>query len=175
MSKLHELPVLRQTQTRSKHRGEWAFNDIQGPFEMLSLHGAQHALTFSYDFGEQFSGAKSDTLECIKEYMVCYVAPTELRTDIGGGYTSTAFKSYCKSVGIGQELTVPGVPQQNGVAERFNRVSVEMTKCLLLEGKLGKNFWVRAMVVLFTSTTDVEQAASMDNHHTRFISATKQN
>ena len=56
-----------------------------------------------------------------------------------------AFKNYCKSVGIHQELTVPGTPQQNGMVEKFNRVSVEMTRCLLLEGKLGKQFWVSAM------------------------------
>ena len=36
-------------------------------------------------------------------------------------------------MGIHQELTVPGTPQQTGVAERFNRVSLEMTRCLLLE------------------------------------------
>ena len=88
---------------------------------------------------------KGDTLECFKEYVVRYGAQKALRTDYGGEYTSTAFKNYCKSVSIHQELTVPGTPQQNGVAERFNRVSAEMTRCLLLEGKLSKQFWVRAM------------------------------
>ena len=66
--------------------------------------------------------------------MVCYAAPTELRTDKGGEYPSTAFRSYCKTMGIHQEMTVPGTPKQNKVAERFNIVSVEMTRCLLLEG-----------------------------------------
>ena len=149
MSKLHERPVPKQTQTRSKHKGERVFSDIQGPFEVPSLHGARYALTFIDDFSRyavvNFVVRKSDTLECFKEYVVCYGAPTELLTDIGGEYTSTAFKNYCKSMGIHQELTVPGTPQQNGVAERFNRVSIEMTRCLLLEGKLGKQIWVRAM------------------------------
>ena len=149
MSKLHELPVPKQTQTRSKHKGERVFSDIQGPFEVSSLHGARYALTFIDDFSRyavvNFVVRKSDTLESFKEYVVRYGAPTELRTDNGGEYTSTAFKNYCKSVGIHQELTVPGTPQQNGVAERFNRVSIEMTRCLLLERKLGKQFWVRAM------------------------------
>ena len=116
---------------------------------MPSLHGARYALTFIDDFSRyavvNFVVRKSDTLECFKEYVVRYGAPTELRTDNGGEYTSTAFKNYCKSMGIHQELTVPGTPQQNGVAERFNRVSIEMTRCLLLEGKLGKQFWVWAM------------------------------
>ena len=43
------------------------------------------------------------------------------------------------------ELTAPETPQQNGVAERYNRVTTEITRCLLLESKLPKRFWVRAM------------------------------
>ena len=56
MSKLHELPVPKQTQTKSKHKGERVFSDIQGPFEMPSLHGAQYALMFIDDFGRNCSG-----------------------------------------------------------------------------------------------------------------------
>ncbi len=46
---------------------------------------------------------------------------------------------------VKQEFTVPDTPQQNGVAERFNRVCVEMTRCVLSEAKLTKDFWIRAM------------------------------
>ena len=88
MSKLHELPVPKQTQTRNKHKGEWFFSDIQGPFDVPSLHGARYALTFIDDFSRYgeviFVVRKSDTLECFKEYVVCYGAPTVLRTDNGG-------------------------------------------------------------------------------------------
>ena len=142
MSKLHELPVPRQTQTRAKLKGERVFSDIQGPFEVPSLQRARFALTFIDDYSRyamvNFVVRKSDTLECFKEYLVRYGAPKALWTDNGGEYTSTAFKNYCKLVGMHQDLTVPGTPQQNGMAERFNRVSVEMTRCLLLEGKLSK-------------------------------------
>ena len=149
MSKLHELLVPRQTQMRAKPKGERVFSDIQGPFEVPSLQGARYALTFIDDYSRyalvNFVVRKSDTLECFKEYVVRYGTPKALQTDNGGEYTSTPFKNYCKSVGTHQELTVPGTPQQNGVAERFNRVSVEMTRCLLHKGKLSKQFWVRAM------------------------------
>ena len=50
MSKLHELPVPRQTQTRAKLKGEQVFSDIQGPFEVPSLQGARYALTFIDDY-----------------------------------------------------------------------------------------------------------------------------
>ena len=44
-----------------------------------------------------------------------------------------------------QEVTVPNTPQQNGVAERYNRVITEMTQGLLGKAKLPKMFWVRTM------------------------------
>ena len=142
----------KKTQTRRKQKGELVFSNIQGPSEVPRLHGARYALTFIDDFSRyavvHFVVRKSDTLECFKEYVVRYGAPTELRTDKGGEYTSTAFKNYCKSVGLHQELTVPGTPQQSGVAEILNRVSVEMARSLLLVGKLGKQVWVRAMATI---------------------------
>ncbi|CAB4033966.1 Retrovirus-related Pol poly from transposon TNT 1-94 [Paramuricea clavata] len=36
-------------------------------------------------------------------------------------------------------------PQQNGVAERFNRTVVEMGRSLLIQAKLPKCYWVRAL------------------------------
>ena len=176
MSKLHELPVRKQTQTRAKLKGERVFSDNQGPIEVPSLQGAQYALTFSDDYSRyavaNFVVRKSDTLECFKEYVVRYAEPKALRTDNGGEYTSTAFKNYSKSVGIHQELTVPVTPQQNRVAERFNSFSVEMTRCLLLEGKFGKQSGSVPWQLLFTFATDAQQAVMMNDNHMRFISVT---
>jgi hypothetical protein len=42
-------------------------------------------------------------------------------------------------------FTVPETPQQNGVAERFNRILVEIGRCLLIQAKLPKSCWVRAL------------------------------
>ena len=35
--------------------------------------------------------------------------------------------------------------QQNCVAERFNRTVVEAARCLLIDSKLPKSYWVRAV------------------------------
>ena len=35
--------------------------------------------------------------------------------------------------------------EQNGMAERANRTIVEMVRCLLLEAKLPKTYWPRAI------------------------------
>ena len=115
MSKLHELPVPQQTQTRTKLKGERIFSDVQEPSEVQSLVGAQYALTLIDEYSRyavvNFVVRKSDTPKCFKKYVVRYGAPKALRTDNGGEYTLTVFENYCKSVGIHQELTVPGTPQ----------------------------------------------------------------
>lgn len=45
-----------------------------------------------------------------------------LRFDNGDKHTSKELVSFCKEVGIKRELIVPYNPQQNGVAERKNRM-----------------------------------------------------
>lgn len=44
-----------------------------------------------------------------------------LRTDNGLEYVSTEFNNFCKERGIQRHRTVPGTPQQNGVAERMDK------------------------------------------------------
>ena len=63
-----------------------------------------------------------------------------LRTDNGGEYTSLEFQSYLKREGIKHELTVPRSPEQNGVAERFNRTLMEAVRSILLGAQLPQSF-----------------------------------
>ena len=46
-----------------------------------------------------------------------------IRSDNGGEFTLNEFKELCKEAGIKRELSTPYNPQQNGVAERKNRIS----------------------------------------------------
>ena len=43
-----------------------------------------------------------------------------IRSDRGGEYLSQEFDSYLRDCGIVTQLTPPGTPQWNGVAERRN-------------------------------------------------------
>ena len=63
----------------------------------------------------------------------------------GGEYTSNKFAEFCHSVDVKREFTVPETPEQNGVAERYFRTSIEMARCLLLDSHLPSSFWVRAV------------------------------
>ena len=68
-----------------------------------------------------------------------------LRTDNGGEFTSDEFEKYLKKEGIKHQLTIPKCPEQNGVAERFNRTLVEMVRSMLADSELPKSFWAEAL------------------------------
>ena len=55
-----------------------------------------------------------------------------LRSDNGGEYTSTEFKEYLARHGIKHQLSIPGRPEQNGVAERMNRTLLERARSIRL-------------------------------------------
>ena len=63
-----------------------------------------------------------------------------LRLDNGGEYKSDPFLRVCKEEGIVRHFTVPGTPQQNGVAERLNRTLLEKVRCMLAQSGLSKSF-----------------------------------
>nr|GFA12496.1 retrotransposon protein, putative, Ty1-copia subclass [Tanacetum cinerariifolium] len=59
-----------------------------------------------------------------------------LRGDRGGEYFSTEFSSYCESQGLIHQRTTPYTPQQNGVAERKNRVLQDIINAMLVSANL---------------------------------------
>ncbi|CAI7805619.1 unnamed protein product [Closterium sp. NIES-53] len=68
-----------------------------------------------------------------------------IRTDNGGEYIGADFEAVLKKKGIQHQLTVPYNPQQNGVAECFNRTLQEGARNLLGCAGLPDPFWVTAL------------------------------
>ena len=59
-----------------------------------------------------------------------------LRTNRGREYLSKKFKDLCDEKGISRQLTIPGTPQQNGVAERRNRMLLDMVRSMMAQANL---------------------------------------
>ena len=68
-----------------------------------------------------------------------------LMSDNGGEYIDGGFSEYCAAQGIRMEKTIPGTPQQNGVAERINRTLNEHARSMRLHAGLPKTFWADAI------------------------------
>ncbi len=71
-----------------------------------------------------------------------------LREDKGGEYMTTDFDNYLKACGIVREHSVRNRPQQNGVAERANRILGERITAMLSESGLSKAFWAECLAAL---------------------------
>ena len=56
-----------------------------------------------------------------------------LRTDRGHEYLSKQFKELCNEKWKKRQLTIPGTPQQNNVAERRNRTLLEMVRSMMAQ------------------------------------------
>ena len=86
---------------------------------------------------------KSDVFETFKKWKTMVEIKTGLkvkclRSDNGGEYIDRGFSEYCATHGIRMEKTIPGTPQQNGVAERMNRTLNERARSMRLHARLPK-------------------------------------
>jgi len=96
---------------------------------------------------------KSDTFSCFKRFKAYAENLTgkkikRLREDKGGEYMSNEFQDFLDECGIVREHTVRNRPQQNGVAERCNRLFAERIVALLEESGLSKKFWAECLAAL---------------------------
>ena len=127
---------------------ERVYSDVIGPISPSSIGGNRYAISFIDKFSGyavvKFMKYKTQALQTFKEYIAQYGRPKILRTDNGTEYKNKAFKKFCISKEIAREFTVTETPEQNGVAERFNRTVVEAARCLI-DSKLPKSYWVRAV------------------------------
>ncbi|CDF40427.1 unnamed protein product [Chondrus crispus] len=115
-------------------------SDVCGPLEVQSIGGAKYFITFIDDHSNWSvvypMHHKSEAFERYK--MFAQLAQTHtgrkikvLRTDRGGEYLSTEFKSFLIANGTQHQMTTAYTPEQNGVAERLNRTLVNLVRSML--------------------------------------------
>ena len=80
---------------------------------------------------------KSDVFETFKKWKAMIETETCLkvkclRSDNGGEYIDGGFSEYYAAQGIRMEKTIPGTPQQNGVAKRMNKTFNERARSMRL-------------------------------------------
>ncbi|GBO28103.1 Retrovirus-related Pol polyprotein from transposon TNT 1-94 [Araneus ventricosus] len=128
--------------------------DLWGPSPTKSLGGNSYFLSVIDDF---FMYAvvypikkKSDVFNCFSEYLVNSERQLGrklkcVRSDNCFEFCNKQFESYLKSLGIKMERTTVYTPEQNGVAERFNRSVIEGIRAMLQDSGLHARFWAEAL------------------------------
>ncbi|CAI7910882.1 unnamed protein product [Closterium sp. NIES-54] len=125
--------------------------DVVGPMRAPSLSGRRYFLTIVDDhtravwmYPLKTKGEEAATV--VKEWMPRAQRESGhkvkvIRTDNGGELIGADFEAVLEKKGIQHLLTVPYNPQQNGVAERFNRTLQEGARTLLGRAGLPDPFW----------------------------------
>ncbi|GKC10027.1 putative ribonuclease H-like domain-containing protein [Tanacetum coccineum] len=68
-----------------------------------------------------------------------------IRYDNGTEFKNKEMNQFCEMKGIKREFSVVRTPQQNGVAERKNRILIEAVRTMLADSKLPTTFWAKAV------------------------------
>lgn len=159
------LPFTDTTEDRKAKRIlETVSTDVCGPISPGTHDEKNYFLTF-IDHYSHFCVCyllkhKSEVMERLQEYVSMVEAKfnvkiEKLRCDNGGEYVSKMYTDFCTKRGIRIQYTVPHTPEQNGVAERFNRTIMERARCLIFDSELNKEMWgeaVRTSIYLINRT-----------------------
>lgn len=139
---------------RTKGTLDYVHTDVWGPSQNVSLGGKRWFVTFIDDFSRYVwvytMKHKDEVLDIFLNWKKMIETQSgrkikRLRSDNGGEYKSDPFQKICQNEGIVRHFTVPGTPQQNGVAERMNRTLVDKVRCMLSQSRLSKVFWAEAL------------------------------
>ena len=139
---------------KSSYALQLVHSDVWGPTKELSIGGNKYYVTFIDDFTRKtwiyFMKNKSDVFYYFKIFKNQVENELDanikvLRTDGGGEYFSHEFSDYLYDCGIRRQFTCRYTPQQNGVAERKNRIIAEVARSMLNEKNLPNYFWADAV------------------------------
>ncbi|GKB70993.1 retrovirus-related pol polyprotein from transposon TNT 1-94 [Tanacetum coccineum] len=65
----------------------------------------------------------------------------QIRTNNGTEFRNHELESFCDEKGISQNFSSPYTPEQNGVAEKKNKILIEAARTMLNKSVLSKHFW----------------------------------
>ncbi|KAD3337505.1 hypothetical protein E3N88_33025 [Mikania micrantha] len=139
--------------TRSSNLLEIIHTDISGPYTIAGITEHTSFITFIDDYSRYMYlyliKDKSESLTTFKDY----------KTEAPG-----PFYEFCKGQGIVNQYTMPGTPQQNGVAERRNRTLMNMVRNMLANSDLPSFLWTEA---LKTAVHILNRVPSKSHHSTQ--------
>lgn len=158
LGKQHREPFSRVVPPVERRPLELVHSDLVGPIEVEIVQGhKKYILTLIDDYSWRswiyLIAKKSDVQECLRDWISKVERQSGksvqiIRTDNGGEYIPTILQNWLKEKGIEVQFTIPDSPQQNGIAERFNRTLLEGIRAALHGSGLSKGFWGEAALCL---------------------------
>src|SRR3984885_10126689 len=132
---------------------ELVHSDLHGPLP-ATANGFKYWISFTDDASRYrrcwLLHKKSEAFDAFKHYKAWAEKQTgkslkSFRDDKGGEYMSNEWERFMLEHGIERQHTVRATPQQNGVAERTNRILDEGVASLLSDSHFPARFWGEAL------------------------------
>ena len=132
---------------------ELIHTDVCGPLPP-SKTGCTYFVTFTDDYSRRTVcyGISSRTEVASKFKIYQQVVEKEtgkkvkrVRSDRAREYEFGEFRDHLQVQGIQHELTAPYSPEQNGVSERVNQTLNSNIRAMLIQAKLGEEYWEDAL------------------------------
>ena len=121
---------------------EIVHTDLCGPIGIESYIGEKFFILFVDDYSRMMAVMylrnKSEAFEKFKWYLARVEKEIGkrlkcLRSNRGGEFISHEFNNFCIERGIKRQVSAPGTPQQNGIAERRNKSIMNCARTLMIE------------------------------------------
>lgn len=145
----------KNSESRATQPLEIVHADVCGPMETTSFGGSRYFLLLKDDFSSYrhvyFMQKKSEVKRNIEKFISMAERQTGykikiLRTDNGLEFCNKGVTEILEDRGICHQRSVVYTPQQNGRAERENRILVEAARTMLYsQDRLSKIFWAEAI------------------------------
>jgi hypothetical protein len=154
LGKMHDSPHSSKTIISSKRIWELLHVDLFGPPSHASLGGKKYCLVIVDDYSRYtwvyFFKHKGETQQTIIDFAKEVERQhgqniLAIRSDNGSEFKNYTLNGFLSDEGIRHQYSTAYIPQQNCVAERKNRILMDMARSMLAEFKSPYNFWAEAI------------------------------
>ena len=149
-SKHTREPIPKTVHHWAKSPGELTHTDVWGPARVPTHKGYKYYISFIDDATRyttvRFLKTKDEAAHLVKQYLAWLerqhqLLPKAVCADNGREYINRDLQTWCLDRGIELQTTAPHTPEQNGVAERWNRTVVELSRAMLFAHNLPTELW----------------------------------
>lgn len=150
--KMHRLSF-GSRQDRPTCPGQLIHADVCGPMPEKSLGGNRYFVVFKDDYSKYrtvyLMKEKSEVKEMLSKFLsevkTAGYTLKELLTDGGGEFNNSEVHDIVQKAGLNHRVSMPYCPEQNGAAERENRILVEAARTMLHAKELPERLWGEAV------------------------------
>lgn len=135
--------------------GEALTSPVKGPLNFLTNKTIERYFVSCLDVGSRYAfcipiQSRAEVPDAIQTCIELFSAaigrqPAVFHSDNAAEYTGNKLQSYLKKSGIHFDPSTPYCPEENGLAERFNRTITEAARTALQAADMDDAFWPHAL------------------------------